>query len=55
VQAPALHVRRVCYRDEWRGEPRRSSKSEGGLASAQFRSDTPSRPSGNAGSFISED
>jgi len=26
---------------KWRGEPRRSSKSEGGLASAQFRSDTP--------------
>jgi len=40
------------YRDEWRGEPRRSSKSEGGLASAQFRCDTPSRPSGTAGSFI---
>jgi hypothetical protein len=49
VQAPALHVRRVCYRDEWRGEPRRSSKSEGGLASAQFRFDTPQL---DAGSFI---
>ena len=29
------------HRDEWRGEPRSSSKSEGGLASAQFRFDTP--------------
>jgi hypothetical protein len=27
----------ACRRDEWRGEPRRSSKSEGGLAMAQFR------------------
>jgi hypothetical protein len=39
----------VCYRDEWRGEPRRSSKSEGGLALAQFRFDTPQLA---AGSFI---
>ena len=39
-----------CYRDEWRGEPRRSSKSEGGSASAQFRFDTPQLA---AGSFIS--
>jgi hypothetical protein len=39
----------ACYRDEWRGEPRRSSKSEGGLASAQFRFDTPQLA---AGSFI---
>jgi len=35
--------------DEWRGEPRRSSKSEGWLASAQFRSDTSLLA---AGSFI---
>ena len=39
----------ACYRDEWRGEPRRSSKSEGGLALAQFRFDTPQLA---AGSFI---
>ncbi|MHC4215628.1 MAG: hypothetical protein ACYSWP_19945 [Planctomycetota bacterium] len=37
----------ACYRDEWRGEPRRSSKSEGGLASAQFRFDTPQLASGS--------
>ena len=35
--------------DEWRDEPRRSSKSEGGLASAQFRFDTQQLA---AGSFI---
>ena len=52
VQAPALHVRCVCYRNEWRAEQRLSSKSEGGLASVKFRSDTSSRPSRTAGSFI---
>jgi len=54
-------LRRVCYRDEWRGEPRRSPLGrpssavacyggwKGGLASAQFRFDTPQLA---AGSFI---
>ncbi len=74
--SPEYHV--ACYRDEWRGEPRRSSSTlsslpkgsleraqrrrsrsagacaacaprEGGLASAQFRFDTPQLA---AGSFI---
>jgi len=42
-------TRCASYRVEWRGEPRHSSKSEGGLASAQFRFDTPQL---DAGSFI---
>jgi hypothetical protein len=33
-------------RHRWQGELRRSSKSEGGLASAQFRFDTPQLAAG---------
>jgi hypothetical protein len=47
--SPSSEYPVACYRDEWRGELRCTSKSEGGSASAQFRLDTPQLA---AGSFM---